>query len=82
LLFTDKVIAHDLYDLYLAYQGKRNIFQAVKGFRKQEIQSRNFQAVMEWLKDTVELSNLAYENKVTSNLTMKTENDAVEIHGI
>jgi len=34
---------------------------------------------MEWLKDTVELSNLAYKNKATSNLTMKTENDAVEI---
>jgi len=34
---------------------------------------------MEWLKNTLELSNLAYKNKVTSNLTMKNESDAVEI---
>jgi len=58
-----------LYDLYLACQGRRNIFQEVKEFQKQEFQSRNFQAVMEWLK----LSDLVCKNKVTSNLTMKTE---------
>jgi len=69
----------NLYDLYLAYQGKHNIFQEVKGFQKQEYQSRNAQAVMQWRKDTLELSNLAYRNKVTSNLTMKTESDAVQI---
>ena len=34
---------------------------------------------MEWLRDTVDLSNLAYQNKITSNLTIKTENDAVGI---
>ena len=82
--FTDKsysvnIKMNNLYDLSLAYQGKRIIFQEVKGFEKQEFQSRNFQAVMEWLKDTVELSNLAYKNKVTANLTMKTESDVVEI---
>jgi len=70
---------NNLYDLYLTYQGKRNIFQEVKGFQKQESQSRNFQAVMEWLEDAIELSNLAYKNKITANLTMKTEKDAVEI---
>jgi len=69
----------NLYDLYLAYQRKRNIFQEVKAFQKQDSHSRNFQAVMEWLKDTVELSNLAYKNKVRSNSTIKTENDAVGI---
>jgi len=69
----------NLCDSYMAYQGKRNIFQEVEKFRKQEFQLRNFQAVMEWLKDMVDLSSLAYKNKVTSNLIMKTENDAVEI---
>jgi len=54
------------YDLSLAYQGKRNIFQEVKGFQKQDSHSRNFQAVMEWLRDTVDLSNLAYQNKISS----------------
>jgi len=34
---------------------------------------------MEWLRGTVELSNFAYKYEVTSDLTMKTENDAVEI---
>ena len=68
----------NLYDSYLAYQGKRNIFQEVKEFQKQDFHSLNFQAVMEWLRDTVELSNRAYKNKVTSNLTVKTENDAIE----
>jgi len=58
---------------------KRNIFQEVKEFQKQEYQSRNFQAVMEWLKETIELSNLGYKNKVTANLKIKTEYDAVEI---
>jgi len=70
---------NNLYDIYLAYQGKRNIYQEVKEFQKQECQSRNFQAVMEWLKETIELSNFAYKNKVTADLTMKTENDAVKI---
>jgi len=60
---------NNLYDLHLAYQGKRSIFQGVKEFQKQEFQSRNFQAVMEWLK----LSDLVYKSKVTSNLTIKTE---------
>jgi len=60
---------NNLYDLYLTYQGKRNIFREVEEFRKQEFQSRNFQAVMEWLK----LSDLVYKNKVTFNLIMKTE---------
>jgi len=69
----------NLYDLYLAYQGKRNIFQEVKGFQKQDSHSRNFQAVMEWLRDTVDLSKLAYQSKVTSKLTIKTENAAVGI---
>jgi len=41
----------NLYDLYLAYLGKRNIFQEVKGFQKQDSHSRNFQTVMEWLRD-------------------------------
>jgi len=82
--FTDKshsvnIKMNNLYDLYLAYQGKRNIFQEVKEFQKQEFHSRNFQAVMEWLRDTVDLSNLAYQNKVTGNLTIETENDAVGI---
>ena len=62
----------------MAYQGKRNIFQEVKEFEKQEYQSRNFQAVMERLRGMVDLSYLAYKTKVTSNLTMKIENDAVE----
>jgi len=78
LLFTDKsysvnIKMNNLYDLYLTYQGKRNIFQEVKEFQKQEYHPRKFQAVMEWLKETIELSNLAYINKVTSNLTMKAE---------
>jgi len=30
----------------------------------------------------VDLSNLAHQNKVTSNLTIKTENDAVGIKAI
>jgi len=84
LLFTDKsysvnIKMNNLYDLYLTYQGKRNIFQEVKEFQKQEYHPRKFQAVMEWLKETIELSNLAYINKVTSNLTMKAESDSVEI---
>jgi len=84
LLFTDKshsvnIKMNNLYDLYLAYQGKRNIFQEAKGFQKQEYKSRNFQGVMEWLSGTAELSNIVYKNQVTSNVTMKTENDAVEI---
>jgi len=70
---------NNLYGIYLVYQGKRNIYQEVMEFQKQEFQSRNFQAVMECLKETIELSNLAYKNKVTANLTIKTENDAVEI---
>jgi len=60
-----------LHELYLAYQGKRNIFQEVKEFQKQDFHSQNFQAVMEWLRNTVDLSNLAHQNKVTSNLTIK-----------
>jgi len=51
---------NNVYDLYLTYEGKRNIFQEVEGFQKQEYQSRNFQVEMEWLKDTVESSSLAY----------------------
>jgi len=54
---------NNLYDLYLAYKGKRNIFQEVKGFQKQGYQPRNFQAVMKRLKNTVELSNLVYKTK-------------------
>jgi len=34
---------------------------------------------MEWLRDTVDLSNLAHQNKVTANLTIKTEKIAVGI---
>ena len=34
---------------------------------------------MERLRDTVDLSNFAYQNKITSMLTIKTENDAVGI---
>jgi len=69
----------NLYDLYLTYQGKRNIFQEVKEIQKQDYHSQNFQAVMEGLKDTMDLSSLAYKNKVTAYLTIKTEKDAVEI---
>ena len=60
-------------------QGRRNIYQQVKEFQKQECQSRNFQAIMEWLKETIKLSNLACKNKVTADLTIKTEKDAVKI---
>ena len=68
-----------MYDLYLTYQGKRNIYQEVKEFQKQECQSRNFQAVMEWLKETIKLSALAYKYKVIADLTTETEKDAVNI---
>jgi len=34
---------------------------------------------MEWLKEKVDLSNLAYQNKITANLTIRTEKDADEI---
>ena len=70
---------NNLCNLHVVYQGKRNIFQEVEEFRKQEFQSRNFQAAREWLKETIELSNFAYKNKVTADLTMKTEKDAVKI---
>jgi len=33
---------------------------------------------MEWIRDMVDLSNIAYKNKETSNLIMKTENDVVK----
>jgi len=49
----------NLCDLHLAYQGKRNIYEEVKEFQKQECHSRNFRVVMQWLKEKVELSNLA-----------------------
>lgn len=68
-----------LYDLSSAYQEKRNIFQEVRKFQKQNFNSQNFQDVMEWIREAMELSNLAYQNEVIANLTLKTENDAVEI---
>jgi len=33
---------------------------------------------MEWIRDMVDLSNITYKNKETSNLIMKTENDVVK----
>jgi len=45
---------NNLYGLYLAQQGKRNIYEEVKEFQKQECHSQNFQTVMEWLKETIE----------------------------
>jgi len=69
---------NNLYDLYLAHQGKRNIYEEVKEFQKQECHSQNFQAIMEWLKETIKLSNLAHKNKVTADLNKKTETKAVK----
>jgi len=70
---------NNLCDLYLAHQGKRNIFQEVKEFQKQESQSRNFQTIMEWLRNTVELRSITHKNEVTSVWQTEIENNAVEI---
>ena len=58
---------------------QNNIFQEVEEFRKREFQLRNFQAVMEWLKETTKLSSLAHKNKVITDLNIKTEKDTVKI---
>ena len=70
---------NNLYDIYLAYQGKRNIYEEVKGFQKQECHSQNFRAVMEWLTETIKLSSFDHENKVIAHLNIKIEKDAVKI---
>jgi len=35
---------------------------------------------MEWLKETIKLSNLAHKNKVIADLNTKTERDTVKIN--
>ena len=64
----------NLFDVYV-----RNIFQEVRNFQKNDSDSRNFQSVMEWLLDMVDLRDFAYQNKVTSNITIKYGNAAVGI---
>jgi len=58
---------NNLYDLYLAYQGKRNIFQEVKEFQKQEFQSQNFQAVMAERHGRIKQSCLQKQSKCQFN---------------
>jgi len=60
----------------MAFLEKRNNFQEAKNFQKSDSDSRNFQAVMEWLRDIVDLSDFAYQYKVNSNLTIKYGNAA------
>ena len=50
-----------------------------KNFENKNFNHENFQAVREWLKGTIELSKLAYKNRETAKLSMKTESKAAEI---
>jgi len=70
---------NNLYDLYFSHLGERNIYGEVKEFRKQECHSENFQTIMTWLKETINLSELAHKNKVVADLNIKTATKAVKI---
>jgi len=60
----------------------RNIFHEARTFQKNDSNSQNFQSVMEWLLDMVDLSDFAYQNRVTWNLTIKYGNAAVGIEAL
>jgi len=70
---------NNLNNIYLVYEGKRNIYEEVKKYQKRECHSVNFQTIMNWLKETIKLSEVAHRNKVVADLNIKTATKAVKI---
>ena len=70
---------NSLCELCVAYLEKRNIFQEVKEFQKQDFRSQNFETVMEWLKETVEISNIAHEREIIAHLMLKSDENVLTI---
>jgi len=52
----------NLFDVYVAYLEKRNIFQEVKEFQKNDSDSQSLQSIIEWLWEIVDLSEYACQN--------------------
>jgi len=75
LLFTGRIIMCNLYDLYWAYQGKRNILGKLR-VSKTRVSITKFSTSNGMTKRH---DRIAYRNEVTANLTMKTKNNAIEI---
>jgi len=70
---------NNLYDLYVAHLGERNIYEEVREFQNRECHSANFQTIMNWLKELIKLSEIAHRNKVIADLNIKTTTKAVKI---
>jgi len=70
---------NNICDLYLAHLEKRNIYEEIQEFRKHEGHSENFQTIMDWLKETMTLSEITQQNKVVTDLNIKTATKAIKI---
>jgi len=70
---------NNLYDLYLAYLGKRNLYGEVTRFRIQENHSENFEAVMKWLMDLIKLCEATGQSKITTDIYIKTAMKNVKV---
>jgi len=70
---------NNLCDLYLAYLEKRKIYEKVKEFQKQENHSRNFAIIMDWINETIEISQFASQQAVTACLMLKTDEETLLI---
>jgi len=76
---SDNNRMNNLYDLYVAHLGERNIYEEVREFQNRECHSANFQTIMNWLKELIKLSEIAHRNKVIADLNIKTTTKAVKI---
>jgi len=66
-------------DLYLRYLGKCNLHREVMELRKQKQHSQNFEEIINWLRDLINLCEGPETDQVTAKMLIKSGDAIVQI---